>query len=388
MNTRLQVEHPVTEMITGVDLVEWQILVASGLPIPKSQEAILEDAKGCAIEARIYSENSMKGFLPAVGTLTKISSSDLPGVRLDTGVKSGSTITPFYDPMIAKLIVHDVDRSTAIKKMERALRELQVFDFCICMMKNVFTSLCFQIAGVPTNVDFLLKIVQHETFGAIPTTAFFANHLQEIMVAMKDTFQKKHMVLGLSALYHALLHPTSHPSDSTGGIWRQRPFSSRLNRHQDMKLTVTHVVDETNFELSVNQNQISYAQDGKIESLLYEDVQAVHVDSHNMNVTVKMGNLKLSGSVAHSTKGDTTFVDVWLDGQIDDHPTHYQFKIMNNMIVDDSNADVLQPLLKSPMPGRILKVNVKNGDAVNEGDILVVIEAMKMEHTIRSKKTG
>ena len=140
MNTRLQVEHPVTEMITGVDLVEWQLNVAAGAAIPLSQDEIISNAKGCAVEARIYAENPLNKFLPQTGHLFHMQSPDTAangkedGVRVDTGVVSGDTISPFYDPMIAKLICFADTRDEACKKLERALRNFQVSK-CIFLLK-------------------------------------------------------------------------------------------------------------------------------------------------------------------------------------------------------------------------------------------------------------
>lgn len=134
MNTRLQVEHPVTEMITGLDLVEWQLRVASGQHLPLSQEDIIARAKGCAVEARIYAENPLRDFLPASGNLVHLrtpleNSNTEEGVRVDSGVISGNTVSTFYDPMIAKLIAYGDDREQALEKLERALRDYQVICF-------------------------------------------------------------------------------------------------------------------------------------------------------------------------------------------------------------------------------------------------------------------
>jgi 3-methylcrotonyl-CoA carboxylase alpha subunit len=135
MNTRLQVEHPVTEMITGLDLVEWQLRVASGQPLPMNQEEVFThirnrpDSGGCAIEARLYAENPTHDFLPATGKIihlkTPVDGAE-EGVRADCGVRTGDVITTFYDPMIGKLIAHDSTREKAIRKLERALRDFQV----------------------------------------------------------------------------------------------------------------------------------------------------------------------------------------------------------------------------------------------------------------------
>lgn len=139
MNTRLQVEHPVTELITGTDLVEWQLNVAAGGKLPLTQEQVFAQTKGCALEARIYAENPLNGFLPTSGRLNYLctpldnassivgsTASQEIGIRVDSGVVSGNTISTFYDPMIAKLIVYADNRNEAIDKMERALREYKV----------------------------------------------------------------------------------------------------------------------------------------------------------------------------------------------------------------------------------------------------------------------
>lgn len=132
MNTRLQVEHPVTEMITGTDLVEWQLRVASGQPLPMTQEQILARSKGCAIEARIYAENPLNDFLPCTGELTHLrtplqsAGGAEEDVRVDSGVVSGNLVSTFYDPMIAKLIAFGDNRELALDKLERALRQYQV----------------------------------------------------------------------------------------------------------------------------------------------------------------------------------------------------------------------------------------------------------------------
>lgn len=132
MNTRLQVEHPVTEMITGTDLVEWQLRVASGQPLPLSQKEIFDRSKGCAIEARIYAENPLNDFLPCTGNLVHLRTpleqqgGGEADVRVDSGVISGNTVSTFYDPMIAKLIAYGETREKALDKLERSLRQYQV----------------------------------------------------------------------------------------------------------------------------------------------------------------------------------------------------------------------------------------------------------------------
>ncbi len=164
MNTRLQVEHPVTEMVTGEDLVEWQLRVAAGEPLPKRQDELV--LHGHAIEARIYAEDPDRGFLPSIGTLAHLRAPvEGPAVRVDTGVRAGDAITPYYDPMIAKLIVHGEDRPAALRRLAEALAE-------------------YEIVGVATNVAFLQRVVAHQAFasGAVDT-GLIARHQADVVSA-------------------------------------------------------------------------------------------------------------------------------------------------------------------------------------------------------------
>jgi len=163
MNTRLQVEHPVTEMITGVDLVEWQIRVAAGESLPSSQQQLM--LEGHAIEARVYAEDPERDFLPATGKLVHLAfPAETPGVRVDTGVDSGAEITPWYDPMIAKLIVHGPDRQSALARLRHALQEVE-------------------IAGVKTNVALLRRIAESPAFAAAELDTGFIERNSDTLFA-------------------------------------------------------------------------------------------------------------------------------------------------------------------------------------------------------------
>src|SRR5262249_26006693 len=153
-----QVEHPVTEMITGEDLVEWQLRVAAGEPLPKRQDQLA--ISGHAIEARIYAEDPRRGFLPSIGLLTHLRApATSRSVRVDTGLPAGDAISPYYDPMIAKLIVHGGDRASALRRLREALAD-------------------YEVVGVSTNVDFLQRVVAHEAFasGSVDTGLIARNH--------------------------------------------------------------------------------------------------------------------------------------------------------------------------------------------------------------------
>jgi len=160
MNTRLQVEHPVTEWTAGVDLVQLQIRIAAGEPLPEDLHAG-SLPRGHAIEARLYAEDTVAGFLPAAGPLLKFTPPEGPGVRVDTGVRSGDVISTHYDPMIAKITVHAPDRPAAIRRLQSALRETVVL-------------------GVSTNLEFLGQVLAHPVFQAgEATTRFIEKHLSE-----------------------------------------------------------------------------------------------------------------------------------------------------------------------------------------------------------------
>jgi acetyl/propionyl-CoA carboxylase alpha subunit len=159
MNTRLQVEHPITEAVTGIDLVNWQLRVAAGEPLPFAQSDIRP--RGHAIEARVYAEDPAVGFLPSIGDITLYAPPAGPGVRVDDGIESGSAVSPYYDPMLAKVIAWGQDRGEAIRKLDRALRETVVL-------------------GVTTNIPYLRAILSHPAFVAGQTsTNFLAEHLPE-----------------------------------------------------------------------------------------------------------------------------------------------------------------------------------------------------------------
>ncbi|KAG1321372.1 hypothetical protein G6F63_013815 [Rhizopus arrhizus] len=180
MNTRLQVEHPVTEYITGTDLVEWQLRVAAGQPLPLRQEQLA--IHGHAIEARLYAEDADRGFLPSTGTLRRLR---LPtpsaNVRVDTGVEEGDSITPFYDPMIAKLIVWDVDRDAALRRMSQALADCQV-------------------VGVTTNAGFLRRLVNTDSFANARLDTALIEREQAALGHVGDTGDALWMLAAVAAV--------------------------------------------------------------------------------------------------------------------------------------------------------------------------------------------
>ena len=194
MNTRLQVEHPVTEMITGTDLVEWQLRVAAGEPLPKQQHELA--INGHAIEARIYAENPEKGFLPSIGTLRHLATPDAvsfelggavsvpAGVRIDSGVRAGDAISPFYDPMIAKLIVWGADRKQALARMAQALSE-------------------YQVVGLATNIAFLKRLVEGQAFSTADLDTGLIERNQDALFPAPQAAPKAALALAVVSLIAA-----------------------------------------------------------------------------------------------------------------------------------------------------------------------------------------
>jgi len=414
MNTRLQVEHPVTELVTGTDLVEWQLRVASGQPLPLTQEEILARSKGCAVEARIYAENPLNNFLPGSGYLAHLRTPievnfPEPGIRVDSGVIQGNTVSTFYDPMIAKLIAYDETRDKALAKLERGLRD-------------------YQIAGLSNNVDFLIKCVQHPGFAKKqPTTAFFDEHMDGILKSLHQAplhQMNAHVQLGVLAYLESLKLISSDSSIATKNkkIWNgnkeggNKPSTSQNygefadwrtgGRTVSRQLVVEHGDEKVRFFVDA-QNNASYtlgiidektkdhagSVQGSLKTVKITNIATsdrnVHTISMEIGINIANGQqLQGTACVQYAADGNKT-VDVWINGQIDTHPTHYQFKI--NKLDTSSNVaggGSSNPVILSPMPGKIVKLHVVDGQAVKKGDPIAILEAMKMEHIVYAPCDG
>ena len=301
MNTRLQVEHPVTEAITGFDLVEWQLRVAAGEALPKRQDEIR--ARGHAIEARLYAEDP-NGFLPSTGTLERLVLPD--DVRVDAGVREGDAVTMFYDPMIAKLIAHDATRAGAIAKLAGALSRVE-------------------IAGLRTNNAFLLRALRHPEFAAGGIdTGFVARHLAELV---PEQAVPQH-VLAAAAQFLVRAHAAHDGGDPWG-----RADAFRLAGK------ARRVVD--------------FVVDGK---RVTANPQARDSGAHAMQLA--------GGDIAVMENGETFVL----------HP--------HDPLYDAEEEGEGVERIFAPMPGKIIQVHVRPGQSVRRGEPLVVLEAMKMEHTL------
>jgi 3-methylcrotonyl-CoA carboxylase alpha subunit len=357
MNTRLQVEHPVTEAITGLDLVEWQLLVASGEKLPLQQSDLR--IHGHAIEARICAENPNNNFLPATGALDvyckPLHSAFVQGeVRIDDGVREGDAISPYYDSMIAKLIVHGATREEALAKLDRALSETQ-------------------IVGLATNVQFLRHVVSTESF----TKAKLDTAL--IQREEKTLFNQEKVPLARTAaayIAHVLIaerEKQSHDPFSKRDGWRAYGESARRFafewHEQTVNAELTYLHDGAML-LKVMQGDVviqgvlscERGADNDGVKLSFADERftaSVHAFSHE------------KGQLAHifTAQGATKIVVI-------------------DPFIQIAEGDAHAGRLTAPMPGKVVSFAVKAGDAVKAGQTLAVMEAMKMEHTIAAPKDG
>lgn len=359
MNTRLQVEHPVTEMITGLDLVEWQLRVAAGEALPLTQQALRID--GHALEARIYAENPDKQFLPSTGTLRFLRTPpavqflcgvDGPGpagVRIDSGVREGDTISPFYDPMIAKLIVWGKDRAEALARMEQALSG-------------------YHVVGLSTNVAFLKRLVGSRAFReADLDTGLIERNAAELFPAPARVGMET-IALAVAALLarekrERRVDATDRHSPWThGGPWRMNGKAVRALRFAagEATLEVTLAVDEQGSTLAFADQATPF------RTACRED--AIEVD---LGTRRARGQVHAEGDVFHVFQGGRHVALEWLDP-----------------LAHASEAEGEGGKLTAPMPGKVIAVMVEAGATVTRGTPLLVMEAMKMEHTISAPADG
>ena len=352
MNTRLQVEHPVTEMITGLDLVEWQLLVASGRPLPLAQEQLTRH--GHAFEARLYAEDPDRDFLPAIGRLTHLEPpAENRHVRVDTGVRQGDEVSVFYDPMIAKLIVWDEDRDAALRRLRRALAD-------------------YRVAGVTTNLCFLGAIAGHAAFAAQEIdTGFILRHRADLLPppAPVPPLGLAFAALGLLLWRDAEAAVAATRSGDPHSPWHQTT-GWRLNddNHHDIRF----LDGDTACPVTVH-----FVQDGWRLDLPGETLTARRATLDGHTLSAEIGGERRTATVVRSGFDIT----VLHDGRT--------WRIRR----DDPSAraaerDAGDGRLAAPMPGTVVQLLIGPGDTVTGGQPLIVVEAMKMEHTIKAPADG
>ena len=355
MNTRLQVEHPVTEMITGLDLVEWQLRIADGEPLPLAQEQLA--IHGHAIEARVYAEDPARGFLPAIGRLEHlVEPAPSAHVRVDTGVREGDEIGVHYDPMIAKLICWDADRDAALRRLRQALAD-------------------YQVAGLATNLQFLSSVVSHRAFAlahrepGLLDTGLIERYQAELLPAPEPVSDD---VLAIAAFDECLrveraAAERARSSADPGSPWHDAG-GWRLNEDNH------HAIDFADGDRRVTV--VAHFRPGGYEFDLPGGRRRVQgaADTDGELVLDMAGARVLARVVRH---GDELTV----------------FSAGRSHRLELAGADHTQEAdeggsLVSPMPGSVIDVLVKAGDTVSKGAPLMLIEAMKMEHTIAAPADG
>ncbi|MCW9033187.1 MAG: acetyl/propionyl/methylcrotonyl-CoA carboxylase subunit alpha [Rhodospirillales bacterium] len=352
MNTRLQVEHPVTEMITGQDLVEWQIKVAAGEELPCGQEDL--SINGHSFEARLYAEDPQNDFLPATGLLRHLRPpAESPHVRVETGVLQGDEVSIYYDPMIAKLVVWDVDRDSALRRLRSALAD-------------------YQVVGMTTNIDFLAAVAGHPAFAAVDLdTRFIDRHKNDLIPESQPASDR---TLALACL-EVLLQRREEARIVAGRS--NDPFSpwnvtSGWRMNDDNHQEITFIDGEDEIEVTAH-----YRGEGYLIELSGGDMMVRGEKDANGDLLADLGGTRIKATVARH--GDD--MTIMCQG------------VSHKLTVYDAAAhagedEAPSGSLTAPMPGKVVDVHVKPGDKVSKGDPLLVLEAMKMEHTISAPTDG
>ncbi len=355
MNTRLQVEHPVTEMITGLDLVEWQLRVAAGDPLPLEQGQL--QINGHAFEARIYAEDPERDFLPVTGTLSYLRApAESRHVRIDTGVRQGDEVSPFYDPMIAKLVVWDEDRKSALKRLRNALAD-------------------YRISGMTTNVDFLYNLASCAPFQrAELDTGFIERHRREIFHQQPDDLER---ALPLAALYLVLARSEAarRASHDNRDPWSPWHLASGWRLNEPHLHHFQLVVQEQQLAIAVEQQGIGAARRYVIRHGDREICARGELDGQQLSADVE--GHRLQATVAeHDGRYSLYCGDCAV-----------QFSLLKPDLGETDQGPDANSLL-APMNGTVVAVLVEAGSRVTAGDPLLIMEAMKMEHSIRAPADG
>jgi len=345
VNTRLQVEHPVTEAVTGLDLVRLQVEIAEGSPLGLAQEGVATD--GHAIEVRLYAEDPANDFLPQTGRIALWETPQLPGVRYDSGIEAGTVVGPHYDPMLAKIIAHGATRNDATRRLVRALRDLGV-------------------GGIVTNREFLLAVLTHPAFLAGETDTHFidrnlppearsaarnpaADRLHAIVAALHDHERRRRIPGPL---------PSSIPSGWRSNRWRRQDVSYRIGGE------VIEVLYEAGASGSFEVEASGSAS------------RALVVEASERGISLEIDGVRRRFSVA--VDADATFIHGPLGtaelALIPRFATHASDDVAGSYV--------------APMPGAVREVRVSVGDRVKEGTVMLVLEAMKMEHPITAHGAG
>ncbi|HTB38849.1 MAG TPA: biotin/lipoyl-containing protein, partial [Reyranella sp.] len=359
MNTRLQVEHPVTEAITGQDLVEWQLVVAAGGKMPLAQDQLHID--GHAVEVRLYAEDPNRNFLPSTGTLVHLRlPAEGPHVRVDTGVRQGDTVTPFYDPMIAKVIVHDRDRASAMRRMAALMGETEV-------------------VGVTTNAALLKALCSHPAFvGGEIDTGFIERHRDELFAKPAAAGDRIFAIATLARLveWQEAADAAARTSGDPWSPWNGQGGFRLLDEGHD----AVHWKDGDR-EVTVIARR---RRDGGIVlELPGGPVEASVQRVDDGRLLVRLGEDTFTATVVRRQTADGVDYTVFADG------ASRRLRLVDPLDVTQYEAaGAAEAAVRAPLPGKIIDLRVKPGDTVIKGQPLLVLEAMKMEHTLTAPADG
>ena len=343
VNTRLQVEHPVTECVTGLDLVEEQILVAQGEALRTAQEAVRFE--GAAIEVRLYAEDPAAGFLPQSGRVVDWDLPPADGLRVDSGVETGSEVSIHYDPMLAKIITFGESRPLALQRMRRALRSLSV-------------------QGVTSNREFLLRVLDHPAFikGEIDTH-FIDRHLQDALSegGVEADEQRAAMAAALAEQQQRDGRRVLVPGIPSG--WRNN----------------YHTPQWVEYALGDRELRVEYRHRGDNEFTVSIDGQErrVRVVSWaSPELTLQEGSHRWRARI--SFDGDQTYV----------HSSQFSINLQRKPRFPDKSQEIPAGGCIAPMPGKVVELRIAEGDVVQAGQVLLIMEAMKMEHSVTAPQDG
>ncbi len=346
MNTRLQVEHPVTEFITGLDLVEWQLRVAAGEKLPLAQDQLA--INGHAFEVRLYAEDPDRDFLPQTGRITHLRFPTENGhVRIDTGVTQGKEISTYYDPMIAKLIVWDRDRLSALGQLRRALAETE-------------------IGGLITNTSFLAKLAGNKAFAKGDVdTGFITRHEKELLPSVPPANEEALLLAAVGSLLKDRPATSGDPWSGADG-WRH------LGGANDHLTLVDAGGGQAAHRLSFD-----YAGEGFVFHLKKSAVPVKASLSATGRINAEIGGRQGGAGFTQTSDDITLFLDC----------VSYRLK-RARVAIEDEDSEAAALKITAPMPGRIIAVHVAAGKMVEKGAPLIVLEAMKMEHTLKAGHAG
>lgn len=349
MNTRLQVEHPVTEMITGEDLVAWQLHVAAGLPLPKAQAQLR--AKGHAVELRLYAEDPASGYLPSIGELSLLRFPlDLGDVRVDSGVRQGDIVSPHYDPLLAKIVAWGVDRPAALERLNQALAAVRVH-------------------GVRSNLDLLRALVSEPKVRSGPVTTTWLEREAGALATPKQgaVTITEWAAAALAVVMLRRSEPMGDPFVDLGPV--------RLNHAVRERVTL---------ECDAEVRQLQVQPDGGSVLVWGLGDTAVALGGHCADGSLEVeidGLLQRFDLLFDVTDLPPTLTLLHANGSS-------SFRLADALAAELDRDEAMAGSLLAPMPGQVVSVSVAAGDEVAEGDVLMVLEAMKMEHSIRAPCSG